>query len=124
MQFTEITITVNSNEVKYLPYDITSNRKFVWRGNTADIYPERPLVSSVINDDSTDRYVVQLSVPRVCDEQISCKPPVNQGTDLVKTELRFLATTSSADRTLQIDKQIALLEYFKSTIASRDVLYS
>lgn len=125
MKFSQLEISVNSASYAYLPYDRGANGAFVYRESGKTVNAPRTVVSSTVNDTSSDRFSVQLNVPRVCaDPELPCGVDRVLGTDLVKTEMRFLASTSKTDRQLQIDQQIALLQELRSVIEDRDVIYS
>lgn len=127
MQFSKIDITVDSVVYTLNPYDRGQDGAFVYRNAGTPLYPLRAVVKTAVNDLTSDKYVVQLNQPRVCEVTApgtDCIVNQLQGTDIAKTELRFLATTKPAQRSLLIDQQIALLEEMKSTISNRDVIYS
>lgn len=124
MKFGTLPITVNSVDYTFNPYDRGQNGAFVWRLAGESVFASRVVASATANDSASDKLTVQLNTPRICAESAECGKPVTLGTDLVKTELRFLATTSSADRELQIDQHIELLLEMKSTIVNREVIYS
>lgn len=123
-QFSKIDIEVGSVTYSYNPYDRGANGAFVYREAGIAVHAPRVVVSTSTNDAGSDKLSVQLNTPRVCAPEESCGPETILGTDLVKTELRFLATTSSAERELAIDKHIALLQELRNLIQARDVLYS
>lgn len=124
-QFTNIVVTVAAVDYTYNPYDRGTNGAFVYREvNGESTHAPRAIVSTSMDDTNSDKMTVQLNVPRTCEAETSCGPDILLGTDLVKTEMRFLASTSKADRVLQIDKQIALLEELRHHIEDREVIYS
>lgn len=122
MQFTTIDLVVNSVNVSYLPLDRGANGAFVYRKAGASIYAPRVVISTSVNDSANDKMTVQNNVPRTATSPDSVITQV--GTDLVKTELRFLATTSEVDRIEQIDTQIALLQELRGVIETRNVIYA
>lgn len=125
MQFSKIDITVSGVTYTLQPYDRGQNGAFVYRNAGSPLYPLRAVITTAVNDLSSDKYIVQLNQPRTCLATVNeCETVQLKGTDIAKTELRFLATTSQADRVLLIDQQIALLEEMKSTVSDRDVIYS
>lgn len=124
MKFSNLTITANAASYTYLPYDRGANGAFVYRQSGASVHAPRVIVSMTSNDASSDKSTVQLNTPRVCAVTAECDLPKLLGTDLVKTELRFLATTSAADRELVISQHIALLEELRTDIQTRAVIYS
>lgn len=125
MKFSNLTITVDSVQRTFLPYDRGQNGAFVWRDSTASVYAPRVVASAATNDAASDKLTVQLNTPRVVLPAEGCCDPIKSlGTDLVKTELRFLATTSMSDRAAQIDRHIALLQELRDIVESRSVIYS
>lgn len=124
MQFSKLTIAVGQSTIDYLPFDKGANGAFVFREGGLSVYAPRVLVSTSINDAANDKMTVQLNTPRVKLPAAGCCDPVTQlGTDLAKTELRFLAATSKADRVTVIDRHIALLQELRATIENREVVY-
>lgn len=124
MKFSKLTVVVDANSIEYLPYDRGANGAFVFREAGISLYAPRVVTSVTINDASSDKLAVQLNTPRVLAPAVGCCDPVtNLGTDLVKTELRFLATTSKSDRQGQIDRHIALLQELRSVIEDRETIY-
>lgn len=123
-QFSLIEIEVDSSTYGFVPYDRGQNGAFVFRESGAGVHAPRLIVATAVNDNSSDKLNVQYNVPRTCASDVACDVDKVLGTDLVKTELRFLATTSKADRALQIDKQIALLQELRNLIEDRQVMYS
>lgn len=125
MQFTQIEVTANGTDFVFKPYDRGAAGAFVWKQNTASVvHAPRLIVSMKANDDASDKSTVQQNIPRTCASVEACAVDVLLGTDMVKTELRFLATTTSADRKASIDLHIALLQELRDAIADRDVIYS
>lgn len=125
MQFSKIDIAVSGVTYTLQPYDRGQNGAFVYRNAGSPLYPLRAVISTAVKDSSSDKYIVQLNQPRTCVVTANgCDVIQLDGTDIAKTELRFLATTTKADRELLIDQQIALLEEMKSTVSDRDVIYS
>lgn len=122
--FGNIDVTVNSVDYSFLPYDRGANGAFVYRMEGVSVHAPRVVVSTALNDLASDKQTVQLNVPRICPSDVSCGPDVILGTDLVKTELRFLATTSVGDRVLQIDQHIALLQELRELIEQRGTIYA
>lgn len=123
MKFTNIAIDVDSVNFTFLPYDRGANGAFVYRQDGISVHAPRVVVSTITNDTASDKMTVQLNTPQTC-PSTDCGPDLMLGTDLVKTELRFLATTSKLDRVLQIDKQVALLQELRGIIEDRAVMYS
>lgn len=124
MQFSKLTIADGPLTIDYLPFDKGANGAFVFREGGLSIYAPRVLVSTSINDAANDKLTVQLNTPRVSLPAEGCCDPITQlGTDLAKTELRFLAATSKADRVTVIDRHIALLQELRATIEDREVMY-
>lgn len=124
MKFSQLEITANGSNVTYQPYDRGAAGAFVYREAVPGLFQPRVLVSTSTNDNASDKMIVQLNTPRVCVSEHDCTVPVQNGTDLVKTELRFLATTSEADRIEQIDRHIALLQELRGVIEGRGVIYA
>lgn len=123
MKFSNLTLTVDETPVSYSPYDRGKNGAFVWRKDGVTIHSPRIVASATVNDASNDKYSFQLNLPRVsCADE--CGVEQLLGSDLAKTELRFLASTSAADRINGIDNHIALLEELKQSVADRETIYS
>lgn len=123
MQFTKLDISVDSVNFSFLPYDRGANGAFVFRQEGSAVFAPRVVVSTTVNDLASDKMAVQLNTPQYRPSTESGLD-VLLGTDLVKTELRFLATTSKSDRALQIDKHIALLQELRGTVEDRSVIYA
>lgn len=123
-QFSTVEISVNSTTYTFQPYDRGANGAFVFRQAGQGVYLPRLLVSTSNNDDASDRMTIQSTEPRTCEPDDACVETKVLGNDLVKTELRFLAATSEADRKLQINKHIALLQELREIIETRGVIYS
>lgn len=124
MNFSELNLVVNSVTHTFSPYDRGANGAFVYREKNVNLHATRLVITTSTDDTKSDRYQVQCNTPRVSAGVPAGSVPIMLGTDLVKTELRFLATTSEADRKAQIDLQIAALQQFRETIADRERLYS
>lgn len=126
MQFTQIEVTANGTDYTFRPYDRGNAGAFVWRQNSESVvHAPRLIVTTKANDDASDKYVVQNNVPRTCSNTIEdCAVDKLLGTDLVKTEMRFLASTSKADRLEAIELHIALLQELRDVVTDRDVIYS
>lgn len=125
MQFSKLTITVGSAQQEFLPFDRGANGAFVYRNNSVSVFAPRVVVSSTTNDAASDKLTVQLNTPRVAVAAEGCCDIDKQiGTDLVKTEMRFLASTSKTDRIATIDTHIALLEELRAVIQDRETIYS
>lgn len=125
MQFTQLILSVQGTNVTFIPFDRGASGAFVYRQNGASLHANRLVVSTAVDDASSDKYSVQLNAPRVKPaEEGCCTIDSLLGTDLVKTELRFLATTSEADRKWQIDAHIAALQEYRETFEKRERLYS
>lgn len=124
MNFSNIEVTVGSSTVTFQPYDRGANGAFVYRQSGPTVHAPRLVLSALVNDSSSDKLVVQLNEPRTCPSDVECAIDKVLGTDLVKTELRFLATTSKTDRQTQIDKHIALLQELRDLIETRSVVYN
>lgn len=124
MKFSRIDVDVNSVTYSFLPYDRGANGAFVWRGEGVTVNAPRVIASATTNDSASDKMAVQLNVPRTCaDPSLPCGVEKQLGTDLVKTEMRFLASTSTAERQLHIDQHIALLQELRDVIEDRNVIY-
>lgn len=123
-KFTQLTLTVDGETVNFLPYDRGTAGAFVFRQGGLGVHAPRLVFKSNVDDMSSDRYTIQLNQPKVCDQVDECDMPNVLGTDLVKLELRFLATTSSADRNLAIDTLVAALEELRGDVENREVMYS
>lgn len=125
MNFSELNLIVNSVTHSFTPYDRGADGAFVYREKGVQLHASRLVVNTMTDDTKSDKYKVQLNQPRVCEAIVGgCEVAQALGTDLVKTELRFLATTSEADRKAQVDLHIAALQQFRETIADRERLYS
>lgn len=126
MNFSSISLSVDSNTLVFAPYDRGAKGAFVWRLSNAFIHAQRLVASSVTNDSASDRYNFQVAAPRVKAVEPGCCPTGSDllGTDLVSVDLRFLATTEPAERLTQIETAIALLNNMKSMVSTRDKLYS
>lgn len=126
MQFTKLEIAVDSTSYEYLPYDRGQNGAFVFRESNglSTVYAPRLVVHTANNDAASDKMTVQSNTPRVKTCGVDCPVDTQIGTDLVKTEMRFLASTSKAERALAISKHIAVLEELRDVIEDRDVIYS
>lgn len=125
MKFDELNLAVQSATVTFQPYDRGASGSFVYRQQGNSLHAPRVIVSTVTNDASNDKYLVQLNTPRVSVvPEGCCDPVVILGTDLVKTELRFLANTSSDARGVAIDTQIALLQELRTAIMNREKVYA
>lgn len=121
MQFTQLTLVVDSANVKFNPYERGASEAFVFRKDGVTLHAPRLIVSTKVDDTSSDKYTVQLNEPRV---QTVDGIDKAVGSDLVKTELRFLATTSEAARKAQIDTQIVALQQLRDMIGKREKMYS
>lgn len=125
MKFSKLELTVNSAPISFLPYDRGTKGAFVWRQEGASVYAPRIMVSTMINDTTSDKFTFQQNAPRVCETvEPGCAPIQNLGTDIAKTEFRFLASTSVSDRKALIETQIALLTEMLSTMVNREVIYA
>lgn len=125
MQFTPINLVVSGVTHTFKPYDRGANGAFVYRKDGVTLQAPRLVLNSETNDNASDKYLVQGNTPRVAPkEEGCCGVETALGADLVKTELRFLATTSEADRKLSIDLHIAALQEIRETIADREKIYS
>lgn len=126
MNFSPVTLTVNSVPVVFAPYDRGARGAFVYRKNGVQVNAPRLLVSSETNDAASDRYTIQINEPRTALPAEGCCPTdvKSLGTDLSKVDLRFLATTSDTDRAAQIDTLVAAMLEFKSLVTSRNKIYS
>lgn len=125
MQFTPINLVVAGVTHTFKPYDRGTNGAFVYRKEGVTLQAPRLVLNGETNDNASDKYLVQNNAPRVAPkEEGCCGVETALGTDLVKTELRFLATTSEADRKLSIDLHIAALQEIRETIADREKIYS
>lgn len=109
----------------YQPYDRGASGAFVYRLQDTNISPARIVANSSVNDNASDKYTVQINEPRVCAPEGDCVATRQiLGTDLVKIELRFLATTTPQERYTQIARAKAALDEFEATIAQREVIYT
>lgn len=125
MQFTQIEVNASGTDYVFKPYDRGAAGAFVWKQNAESVvHAPRLIVSMKADDNSSDKSTVQQNIPRTCPSVDACAVDVLVGTDMVKTELRFLATTTSDQRKTSIDLHIALLQELRDTIADRDVIYS
>lgn len=127
MNFSPIAIVTGGNTYTFNPFDRGAKGAFVYRESGPSVNAQRIVASTVTNDTASDRYSFQLNAPRLDVPVEGCCPTernVLLGTDLVAVDMRFLASTSAADRGLQIDKVIALLEEMKPTVKSREKIYS
>lgn len=125
MQFTQIELTVNDVDHTFDPYDRGANGAFVYREVGGTLHQPRLVVSTKTDDAGSDRYSVQLNAPRIQSAaEGCCEADSVLGTDLVKTELRFLATTNSQARLDQIDLHIAALQEFRTAISNREKLWT
>lgn len=125
MQFSQVILVVDGANVTFVPYDRGTNGSFVYRKEGVTLQAPRLVVSTQVDDNTSDKYLVQINAPRVEPAKEGCCTTDSVlGTDLVKTELRFLATTSEADRKAQIDLHIAALQEFRDTFEKREKLYS
>lgn len=125
MKFDELNLTVNAASVVFQPFDRGTNGAFVYRQAGISLHSPRLVVSTLTNDASSDKYALQQNTPRVqVVAEGCCDVPSILGTDLVKTELRFLAITGSQARLDMIDTQIALLQSFRMAISLREKVYA
>lgn len=124
MNFSNIEVTVGGSPVTFQPYDRGANGAFVYRQSGPTVHAPRLVLSALVNDSASDKLVVQLNEPRTRPSDVERAIDQVLGTDLVKTELRFLATTSMTDRQTQIDKHIALLQELRDLIETRSVVYN
>lgn len=124
MKFNELDFVVSGVTHSFAPYDRGLKGAFVWRQKGVTLHAPRLVATATTDDTASDRYVVQGNTPRVCPATPeTCGPDILLGTDLVKTELRFLATTSSVDRKLSIDLHIAQLQELRDMVADREHIY-
>lgn len=123
MQFNPVTLVVNSANVVFTPYDKGLNGAFVYRKDGVSLQAPRLIVQTQVNDDSSDKSVLQINTPRVKTGGVG-EPDTVLGSDMVKSELRFLATTIEADRVTAIDTHIAALTEFRDTFEKREKIYS
>lgn len=124
MQFTQIEVTASGVDYVYQPYDRGVAGAFVWRQTGQQVHAPRLLVTSKVDDSTNDKLTVQNNIPRVCPSDDNCNIDTLKGTDLLKTELRFLATTSTADRQKAIGLHIALLQELRDVIENRNTVYA
>lgn len=124
MQFSQIEVTASGANHVYQPYDRGAAGAFVWRQQGMQVHAPRLLVTSKTDDSTNDKLTVQNNIPRVCPSDNNCETDALKGTDLVKSELRFLATTSTADRQKAIDLHIALLQELRNVIENRETIYA
>lgn len=126
MNFQPLSLSVDSTTYVYSPYDRGQKGAFVWRLSTEYLHAQRLVASTVTNDSASDRYNLQVAVPRVKAVEEGCCPTGNDllGTDLISVDLRFLASTVPAARLKQIETMIAFLNELKATVSTRDKIYS
>lgn len=127
MKFSDLTIVVDAVTTVFKPYDRGANGAFVWRKAGSNLNAPRVVASAMTNDAASDKYLVQLNVPRVCVvESAGCLPVETvKATDIGKIEFRFAADTSSADRLLQIDMLAELAKgQIRDAIAEREKIYA
>lgn len=126
MNFSPLSLPVGSNTLVFSPYDRGAKGAFVWRESGTYVHAQRIVATTVTNDSAADRYSLQVAAPRVKAVEAGCCPTGDDllGTDLVSVDLRFRATTEPADRLLQIETAIALLNSMKSMVSTRDKIYS
>lgn len=126
MNFTQLSLSVESNTLVFSPYDRGLKGAFVWRLSNAYVNAQRIVASTVTNDSASDRYNFQVAAPRVKAVEPGCCPTGSDllGTDLVSVDLRFLASTEPAKRITQIETAIALLNSMKSMVSTRDKIYT
>lgn len=126
MNFTQLSLSVESETLVFSPYDRGLKGAFVWRQSNAYVHAQRLVASTVTNDSASDRYNLQVAVPRVKAVEPGCCPTGNEllGTDLVSIDLRFLASTDPASRITQIETSIAMLNSMKDMISTRDKIYT
>lgn len=123
MKFSNLEIAAQGVNYTYKPYDRGANGAFVFREAGVSVHAPRVVVSTIANDTSSDRLTIQLNTP-VVQPSVNGLPESQIGTDLVKTEMRFLASTSKQDRIKCIDKQVALLQELRNIIEDRGVMYT
>lgn len=123
MKFSQLTLNVNSADIVFAPYDRGAKGAFVYRKVGSSVHSPRIVASATIDDMASDRFALQLNEPRITTDSVSGVDTVI-GTDLLKIELRFLATTAEADRNTAVDTLVALLVEFKQTIGSREAIYA
>lgn len=125
MEFSPLNLTVNGVAVTFNPYDRGASGAFVYRKAGVTLQAPRLVVSTVVDDNASDKYAVANNTPSVLPAAVgSGLPDKILGTDLVKTELRFLATTSEASRVSQIDTHVAALQELRATFEKRAKIYS
>lgn len=126
MNFSPISLAVASETLVFSPYDRGTKGAFVWRLSGAYVNAQRLVASTATNDSASDRYNLQVAVPRVKAVEPGCCPTGDNllGTDLVSVDVRFLASTVPADRITQIETAVAFLTEMKNTISTRDKIYS
>lgn len=125
MKFNELTLTVNTVSTVFQPFDRGASGSFVYRLAGKNLNAPRLIASLATNDSASDKATVQVNTPRVIVPAASSNDPaVVLGTDIAKAEFRFLATTSSADRTHDVDQLIEALKALKLSIANREKIYA
>lgn len=123
-KFSSLEVMVDGTPVTYLPYDRGQNNAFVFRKEGSAVFSRRLLVTTNVDDNSSDRYKLQVNNPVVCATDDECFQDKLLGTDLVKLEMRFLASTSKQDRAELLDTLIGALDELRGTFEDRDVMYS
>lgn len=125
MKFDVLTAVVGASTFVFTPYERGATGAFVYRQEGVPLFAPRLVATAATNDDASDNYQVQVNTPLIIDPDVGSNLPVSSpGSDLVKTQLRFLATTGSEARKLQIDKHIAILLQYRNAIANREKLYA
>jgi len=124
MQFSKVELSVNGATISFLPFD-RNGQKFVYRKEGVTLQAPQLGVTTKLSDATGDSYEVVSTTPRVkAAAEGCCDGDTLLGSDLLSTKLRFLATSSEADRKAVIDQHIAELQYFRDTFATRGQLYS
>lgn len=121
--FTNKSVTVDSVAKVYQPYDRGASGSFVFRLEGPSVHAPRFVYSSKTDDATNDKFSVLSNEQRTC-PSTTCDVDIILGTDLVKTDLRFLAGTSKANRATMIDTHIALLQELRLDFEDRKVMYS
>lgn len=125
MNFSPLTLQVDAATAVFNPYDRGTNGAFVYRKAGVVLNAPRVVVSTTTNDAASDKYLFQVSHPRVAPvEPGCCDVPVVLGTDFIKCDVRALANTDAASRAEMIDTMVGLLLEMKTAFQNREKVYS
>lgn len=120
-KFSPIIIDNAGVTTEYQPYDRGQNGAFVYREKGMQVHAPRLVASTKVDDNASDRMSVQLNKPVWSLDNNGLE--VLQGTDLVKVEMRFLASTKTDDRIEHIDKAVLVLQQLRTNIENREVIF-